>query len=482
MSGIERHRTALHRTDLSRPVRLALDDRILTSAKSFFDYGCGRGADMRHLARRGFEVDGWDPAHHPGDRKPADVVNLGYVVNVIEDSEERLATLQDAWRLTREVLVVAARLDADRRSWLGPTLGDGSLTRLGTFQKYFGQDELTAWVNEATGQASLAAAPGVLYVFRDAVRRETFAASQFRSKGRRLSFAASADLYRENRTALDALATFYCDHGRLPRSDEFMETDGLLDAFGSLRRASAFLRGLVGPQRWDDVRRERSADLLVYLALARFRGRPRLSGLSPALQGDIRSLFSTYKFACATADTLLFRTGEVAAVDQACRDSAVGKLTPTALYIHESALPVLSPLLRTYEGCARSYLGAVEDANIIKLYRRESKVSYLAYPDFDRDPHPELQKSVNVCLRSFRIGVRHYDDNRPILHRKELFVAPSYPRRATFARLTAHEERHGLYSAPSVIGRVQEWNSLVAGVGLSYRGHRLTRTPPSKCS
>ena len=119
----------------------------------------------------------------------------------------------------------------------------------------------------------------------------------------------------------------------------------------------------------------------------------------------------------------MFRAGEVAAVDQACRDSAVGKLTPTALYIHESALPVLSPLLRVYEGCARSYLGAVEDANIIKLYRRESKVSYLSYPDFDRDPHPGLHKSVNVCLQSFKVRARHYDDNRPILHRKELFVA-----------------------------------------------------------
>ena len=137
---------------------------------------------------------------------------------------------------------------------------------------------------------------------------------------------------------------------------------------------------------------------------------------------------------------------------------------------------MLSPLLRTYEGCARTYLGAVENANIIKLYRRESKVSYLSYPDFDRDPHPGLHKSVNVCLRVVqRSGARHYDDNRPILHRKELFVAPSYPRRATFARLTAQEERHGLYFDPTAIGHAQEWKSLVTGVGLSYRGHRLVR-------
>ena len=137
--------------------------------------------------------------------------------------------------------------------------------------------------------------------------------------------------------------------------------------------------------------------------------------------------------------------------------------------------PSALPVAPAYEGCARSYLGAVEDANIIKLYRRESKVSYLSYPDFDRDPHLGLHRSVNVCLQSFKVRARHYDDNRPILHRKELFVAPSYPRRTTFARLTAQEERHGLYFDPAAIGHTQEWKSLVTGVGLSYRGHRLVR-------
>ena len=448
---------------------------MLTTEKSFFDYGCGRGADIRHLLRSGFKANGWDPVHRPANREVADVVNLGYVVNVIEDLDERLAALQDAWRLAREVLVVAARLDADRRSWLGPTLEDGTLTRLGTFQKYFAQDELTQWVNEATGQTSLAAAPGVLYVFRDPLRRETFAVSRFRSRRRRLSFTAPSALYRKNRTGLDALAAFYCEHGRLPHADEFMESDGLVDAFGSVRKASAFLRGLVGPQRWESVRRDRSSDLLVYLALARFRGRPPLSGLPQTLQRDLRALFSTYKFACATADTLLFRAGVVASIDEACRESPVGKLTPTALYIHESAVSTLSPLLRTYEGCARTYLGNVEGANIIKLYRHKSKVSYLCYPDFDRDPHPGLHRSVNVCLQSFDIRVRCYDRNRPILHRKELFVAPSHPRRGTFARLTTQEERHGLYSTPSSIGYAQEWNSLVTDAGLSYKGHRLVR-------
>lgn len=58
------------------------------------------------------------------------------------------------------------------------------------------------------------------------------------------------------------------------------------------------------------------------------------------------------------------------------------------MYLHCSALESLEPLLRIYEGCARAYLGTIEDANVVKLHRFSGEVSYLAYPDFDTDPHP----------------------------------------------------------------------------------------------
>jgi hypothetical protein len=38
-------------------------------------------------------------------------VNLGYVLNVIEDPAERSATLAKAYGLTNETLVVAVRVD-----------------------------------------------------------------------------------------------------------------------------------------------------------------------------------------------------------------------------------------------------------------------------------------------------------------------------------------------------------------------------------
>ncbi len=79
--------------------------------------------------------------------------------------------------------------------------------------------------------------------------------------------------------------------------------------------------------------------------------------------------------ACRQAHDLLFRAGNAEAVDEACRRSPAGKLRPDALYVHRSALESLDPLLRASEWCARSYLGEIDGANLIKLHRHSGKVS-----------------------------------------------------------------------------------------------------------
>lgn len=69
----------------------------------FFGYGCGRGDDLRHLSMLGYDASGWDPVHQPDNaRRQAPVVNIGYVVNVIEDFTERQETLRRAWALAGE--------------------------------------------------------------------------------------------------------------------------------------------------------------------------------------------------------------------------------------------------------------------------------------------------------------------------------------------------------------------------------------------
>src|SRR4051794_24412151 len=109
--AFERHRTAIGRASFSRPVRIALDDGLVSHDVHVLDYGCGRGDDVRGLQTLGIAAVGWDPQHaSPAPTLPTDVVNLGYVLNVIDDPIERARVLISAWQLTRRLLVVAARL------------------------------------------------------------------------------------------------------------------------------------------------------------------------------------------------------------------------------------------------------------------------------------------------------------------------------------------------------------------------------------
>ena len=55
---------------------------------SVLDYGCGKGDDLRALIAQGIDCSGWDPVFLPDEElTKADIVNLGYVINVIEDKK-----------------------------------------------------------------------------------------------------------------------------------------------------------------------------------------------------------------------------------------------------------------------------------------------------------------------------------------------------------------------------------------------------------
>ena len=94
-----RHRTAISRGALSRPLRFAVESGLIHPQSTVLDYGCGRGDDVQVLRAHGIQCQGWDPVYQPeGERREAHVVNLGYVVNVIEDTHERAQTLCAAWQ------------------------------------------------------------------------------------------------------------------------------------------------------------------------------------------------------------------------------------------------------------------------------------------------------------------------------------------------------------------------------------------------
>jgi DNA phosphorothioation-associated putative methyltransferase len=141
----------------------------------------------------------------------------------------------------------------------------------------------------------------------------------------------------------------------------------------------------------------------------------------------------------------------------------------------------LEPLLRIYEGCARAYIGEIEGTNIIKIHRFSGKLSYLAYPAFETDPHPALARSVKLSLRARELACLDYttSENPPVLHRKETFLPRDHPLHAKFERLTQHEEAQGLLDEPATIGTRNGWEQRLRNAGFILRGHRLMRCPPA---
>jgi SAM-dependent methyltransferase len=549
MEAVARHRTAMTRTFLSRPVQQALNDGVIAPGRTVFDYGCGRGGDLRQLRSLGYEAAGWDPAHAAAaKRHPADVVNLGFVINVIENPAERAETLRHAWALARDTLIVAARLDWEQSSVSGRPFHDGVMTSTGTFQKFYSQDNLRATIDSALGVSSVAAAPGIFYVFRhegssqellarhvreggrpkigliDLIYQQNptlFAAlEEFLEKHRRLpdvlelsegsaiadtfgSIRAAFSLLRrklgparwpdigtptrkrsdtrfeENLPILQPLIDFLTERGRLPRPGEIHGETDLAAEFGSVRAAYSLIRRVTGTARWDAFEQRAKTDFLVYLALAAFGGRPKVSDLPDHLQADVKDFFGNYKTACSAADELLFRAGRRETIDETCKQSPIGKLTSEALYVHVNTIPFLDPTLRVYEGCARALTGTVENATILKMHRLKPQVSFLAYPDFETDPHPALHSSVISRMQDLRVTYRDFSQsiNPPILHRKESFVATDHPGREKFERLTEQEERAGLLGHND-IGTRDGWNALLRESGFALKGHRLNKLKP----
>jgi DNA phosphorothioation-associated putative methyltransferase len=237
------------------------------------------------------------------------------------------------------------------------------------------------------------------------------------------------------------------------------------------------VRRTTGEQAWETAQKAARWDLAVYLALSAFTGRPKFKALPEDVQLDVKALYGNYKLACAAADQLLFAAGEQAAINNACSDSSLGKITPEALYVHVSAVGSLNPLLRVYEGCGRSLTGVIGEATLVKLNRLQPKVSYLVYPDFDRDPHPALHASLLVDLRRLHVKYRDFtgSSNPPVLHRKECFVPDHYSGRHKFARLTAQEERAGLLDESAGIGSRVGWQDRLNRMGFRLSGHRLIK-------
>lgn len=478
---IARHKTAMTRYSLSRPLALAVSHRLVSTARSVFDFGSGRGTDVRLLRKLGIDANGWDP-HFDSEAEivSADCVSLGYVLNVIENPHERAETLRRAFDLATKVLIVAVRVDQALSD--AAEFADGLLTKTGSFQKLFTQSELKSYLQEVLGRQPHMASLGIAYVFKDSAAEAEYLAE--------LSLYRPASFREAVREAFakDRIAKRYLkltrSLGRSPLPAEFPLFPQLLDRFGSEQRIERIALSLLTSDNLATAREERRVNILTYIAMLRLQGitPPPIRSLPEEVQADIKMLWPSYKASIKAGTEFLFDLGRPGRIHEECRLATVGKKLPDSLYIHKSAEAQLSPLLRLMILTARRIVGEV-DYDLIKIALDGKKLSFLAYQDFENVPHPTLRSSVRVFLPTASYELRNYTEslNPPILHRKETFLDPLHPRYTEFENLSAIEESLGLLSRND-IGTRNGWESLLRSKGLRIEGTEILGSDPLESS
>ncbi|MCF7978506.1 MAG: DNA phosphorothioation-associated putative methyltransferase [Chromatiaceae bacterium] len=341
-----RQRTAMVRYGFSAPIQSLARHGFLDGRYRLFDYGCGRGDDVRGLCENGLTAAGWDPYFAPDQPiETADLVNLGFVINVIEDFDERLEALTRAWSLAECLLVVSVML-ANQNDPRGARFRDGVMTQRQTFQKYYSQQEIKDFLSDALDEEPIPVAPGVLYIFRDKDAEQRFLADRYRRRRSRLRNPSApvraarvsvrrdrrAELYAAHREPLERLWEQWLTLGRVPEKVEVGAEDllVLIEAFGTFNKALRFLEEHQTERLGEaevacllkGAEAEGVADLEVYLALLQFERRRPYKHLEEGLQRDIKAFSGDYKWACSAGFTRLFAIADSEAVADACREAA----------------------------------------------------------------------------------------------------------------------------------------------------------------
>ncbi|RWI63458.1 DNA phosphorothioation-associated putative methyltransferase [Mesorhizobium sp.] len=454
---IHRHRTAMVRHDLSQPVALLVRHGLIVPGVRVFDYGCGQGDDLRILGASGIEAAGWDPHFLPdAPQTPAAVVNLGFVLNVIEDPAERRKALTKAWALTERVLSVATMIVGQVAIGGLRPHGDGYLTSRGTFQKYFQHAELHTLITHSLGTNVVAVAPGIFFVFRLPEDEQEFLLNK--RAGRRASTAAyrapreprlrpavRPDLTERIPLALSEIAAFIRRRGRLPQADELHPH--VLHELGtqsvSLARAvQVCLDRTISPKEVEAAAVFRQEDLLVHHALGLLNRSPSANRPSPAMMRDIRTHFGNQKELTVQATQYLHELADEDRVRAAMHKAAevgLGVLDHRdRLIVDGERAEDLPGVLRCYFGCATFLSGDPDGPFLLRIDPGRRRVTMWPMPDL-KAAFPVTEHSVRVDLRRQEVSVR--EDVRRLLRKSEVLglSTRSRQRRVEVAYRVEHE-------------------------------------------
>lgn len=459
--GIERYRTALSRSSFSAPVQALLRAGLLNPSHTFFDYGCGRGDDVKGLAALGVDSVGWDPYYAPSEPKRSSaIVNLGFVINVIEDVEQRADTLRDAYKLTETVLSVSAML-SNRTPPVGRPFSDGYLSTRKTFQKYFSQSQLAGYIEQVLLESAIAAGPGVFLVFKDKSLEQRFLLRRY---GRRNLNASPRMPLRQpisDRPIRSAKPPKPEREPKQHRKQTVREKQGIAShpllkefwqhciAFGRMLQAdeipTAIMEWIAGQRlsllrlfriacisfgvdALTTTRQSRTDDLIVLFAIQRLRKRMPYRVFDVRTQRDVKVFLGSYQAAQALAEAQLRLIGSPEAIAQPCAISAqrnLGWLEPDGQFqFHVDLLPQLPAILRIYVAAATILIGDIEGFDLIKIHSSSGKVTLLKFGNFFESPVPKLLLRVKVDFRNLDEDIFQYGAEypSPVLFHKSRYM------------------------------------------------------------
>lgn len=506
---IQRHLTALSRSNLSAPVQLLIRHGLLRSGTTFFDYGCGRGGDVSGLRADGIVASGWDPHYLPdASIASAEVVNLGFVVNVIEDPAERIEAITKAFSLATTVMAVGVMLYGGDAP--GKPYRDGFLTSRNTFQKYFSQSELKDYLEHALQCDAFMVGPGVAFVFKSTEAEQRFCAGRYRRKNvalrllvTRRSVPNQAKTAREigpreprprqptqvekklaaARPLLDELWTKMLDLGRTPEAEEIADLPAISANLGGLAKALRLIARHYDAAMLEDAAEARADDVRLLMATQQFTKRPPYRHLERRLQLDIKAFFGDYRSAQAAGLNLLLDAADPQKILAACRLAATHGLGwldgEHSLQLHISLVERLPVLLRAYVTCGLIIWDALSDVQLVKIHIASGKLTLMEFENFDEDPLPRMRRRVKVIVRKLDCDVFEYgspDHPKPLLYRKSRYLHEDHPGYAEQLAFDEAIERSGVLSDSGFGPTADALTQLLDANRLAIEGMRLVRS------
>ena len=422
---VKRHRTAIDRNQLSSPMQVLARHNYLNGEFTVLDYGCGKGDDMRELEAHGIDISGWDPVHLPdGDLLNADIVNLGFVLNVIEDREERKETLKRAWEYADKLIIVSVMIAGESVIRQFAPYKDGVITSRNTFQRYYTQSEFRSYVESTLDESAIAVGQGIFIVFKDKIEEQNFLLERqhiqrdWQQKTQRQIQSRQPSIKKDLIDKhLDLFTDFWetsLELGRIPANNEFEFSEQIRRVAGSHIKAHKALVEHFGNELFDEAQSKRKDDLLVYFALGLFGKRKPQTKMPDGLKRDIKFFYSSYNEAIEQAKEVLFSMGNPELIEESCNEAyellKSGYLEDGHSYtFHIRHLGDLPPELRIYIGCATQLYGDLDNFHLVKAHMTSGKVSLMRYDDWNKDT-PLLVERIKIKMRDQDVDFFDYGD------------------------------------------------------------------------